>query len=349
MKKLVLGLAAIIVAFYAAVIAYVKVNERTLVFHAELAKGPLIEPKAPFQPPHAKVTFASADGTPLVGWVIPAASKDSSGTWVLHCHGNSHNFSQLEEPEFYTYLRALGVNILAFDYRGFGESGGEADEQGAYADARAAYDLLRNTYHVPAERIIVYGHSLGTGIAVQLASTVKAGALILQAPYTSIPDLGSRRYPFLPVQTMATYRFPSIERIPSVKMPLLVLHSPADSTIPIAMGNELTRLAGSTSKQCVQVKGGHSMAFKVDSGTFFSHFGAMVASVTRLAEFAEFKAMPRKRIGPGSWIVYDTVHHTQWHSDSIGRVAASGDDNEISVSDTAPEKMAIDAQKGPCG
>ncbi|MBI3792578.1 MAG: alpha/beta hydrolase [Gemmatimonadetes bacterium] len=280
MKKLLLGILGLVVGLYVAVIAYVKVNERTLVFHANLAKGPLKEPTGRFQPPHTKVTFASADGTPLVGWVVPAAPKDSNGTWVLVHHGNSHNLSQLEEPEFYEYLRGLGVNILAFDYRGFGESGGEPDEEGAYADARAAYDLLVQKFQANPERIIIYGHSLGTGIAVQLASTVKAGALILQAPYTSIPDLGARRYPFLPVQAMAKYRFPSLERMPSVKMPLLVMHSPSDSTIPMSMGAALTSAASSTVKQCVSIKGGHNIAFKVDSATFFSEFEGIVRRVS---------------------------------------------------------------------
>ena len=283
MKKLLLGTLGLAVGLYLALIAYVKVNERRLVFHAELAKGPLLEPKAPFQPPHTRVDFTSADGTKLAGWVIPATATDSSGLWVLVCHGNSHNISQMEEPEFYSYLRALGVNILVFDYRGFGESQGEPDEQGAYADARAAYDLLTTRYHVNAGQIIVYGHSLGTGVAVQLASTVKSGALILQAPYTSVPDLGARRYPFLPVKALAAYTFPSLERMPSVTQPLLVMHSPADSTIPLAMGEALTKAAGSANKRFVSVAGGHNIAFKTDSATFFRAFREMVATVRSAA------------------------------------------------------------------
>ncbi len=279
MKKILIGVPAALLVLYLAVIAYVKLNERTLIFRANLAAGPLKEPAAPFQPPHTRVDFASADGTKLVGWVIPATVADSSGLWVLVCHGNSHNLSQLEEPEFYSYLRALGVNILVFDYRGFGESGGEADETGSYADTRAAYDLITTRYGVPASKVIVYGHSLGTGMAVQLASTVDAGALILQAPYTSVPDLGATFYPYLPVRQMATYEFPSLQRMAQVREPLLVLHSPADSTIPVAMGESIHRAAASTIKRFIHVEGGHNLAFRVDSALFFRAFREMVGTV----------------------------------------------------------------------
>ena len=279
MKKLLIGVPAVLLVLWLAAIAYLKVNERTLVFRAKLAAGPLKEPSAPFQPPHTRVEFPSADGTRLVGWVIPATSADSSGVWVLVCHGNSHNLSQLEEPEFYAYLRALGVNILAFDYRGFGESGGEPSEAGVYADARAAYDLIRTKYGAKAKEVIVYGHSLGTGVAVELASSVESGALILQAPYTSVPDLGAPRYPWLPVRSLAAYSFASLDRIPKVTAPLLVMHSPADSTIPIAMGEALTKAAGSANKRFLSIAGGHNIAFKLDSATFFAAFREMVVTV----------------------------------------------------------------------
>ena len=213
--------------------------------------------------------------------MIPATTTDSNGVWVLYCHGNAHNLSQYEEPEFYAYLRALGVNILVFDYRGFGESAGVPDEQGLYADARAAYDLLRTKYQVPASKIVLYGHSLGTGVAVQLASSVPSGALILHAPYTSIPDLGARQFWFLPVRTMASYRFPSLDRIPSITVPLLVLASPQDQLVPMQMGEALHLAAGSTDKRLIHVMGGHALAFKVDSALFFRAFREMIGTVLR--------------------------------------------------------------------
>ncbi len=286
MKKVLIGVPAVLLVLWLAAIAYLKFAERTLVFHAALAAGPLKEPAPPFQPPHTRVEFASADGTKLVGWVIPATRADSSGIWVLVCHGNSHNLSQLEEPEFYAYLRALGVNILAFDYRGFGESGGEPSEAGAYADAHAAYEMIRSKYGALPKQVILYGHSLGTGIAVELASSVEAGALVLQAPYTSVPDLGAPRYPWLPVRALAGYSFGSLERMPKITQPLLVMHSPADSTIPLAMGEALTKAAASANKRFVPIAGGHNIAFKIDSATFFRAFREMVGTVRSAATTA---------------------------------------------------------------
>ena len=287
MRKILLAAASLAVIVYGGLIAYVKLNERTLVFRADLARGPLVPPDAKWNLPVTRVAFSAADGTKLVGWQIPGAMPDSNGTWVLVNHGNAHNLSQLEEPEFLRDLRHLGTNILVYDYRGFGESAGEADEAGSYTDARAAYDLLRGTYSVPAERIIVYGHSLGTGVAVHLASTVPVGALVIQAAYTSIPDLGARRYPFLPVQQLARYRFPSLALMPRVTAPLLILHSPQDTTVPIAMGDQLFLAAGSKDRRFVHVEGGHDLAFRVDSAIFFRAFREMVNRVAARADSLE--------------------------------------------------------------
>ena len=287
MRKTLIVIVALAVVLYGGLIAYVKVNERALVFQAERARGPLVPPAAEWKLPVTRVEFASGDGTSLVGWQIPGAMPDSNGTWVLVNHGNAHNISQLEEPEFLRDLRQLGTNILIYDYRGFGESGGEPDEEGAYADARAAYELLRAKYGVPAERIIIYGHSLGTGVAVQLASTVSAGGLVLQAPYTSVPDLGARRYPFLPVRQIAKYRFPSLERMPKVTEPLLVLHSPQDKLVPLSMGEQLFSAAGSKDRRFVHVEGGHEVAFRVDSAIFFRAFREMVNRVAARADSLE--------------------------------------------------------------
>ncbi len=322
MKRLLGTAVAIVALLYVGIIAYVKLNERTLVFHAEKARGPLKEPQAPFTPPHERVTLASLDGTPLVGWVVPSATGDTARTWVLYFHGNSHNLSQFEEPEFYQYLRALGVNLLVVDPRGFGESGGTPDEAGAYLDARAAWDYLLTQRHAAPDRIIIYGHSLGTGLAVQLATQVDAGALILQAPYTSVPDMGALRYPFLPVRAVAGYRFPSLERMPQVHEPLLVMHSPADSTIPIAMGAAITRAAASASKLCVPIKGGHNIAFKADSATFFSQFKLMVLAVQAVADGKEHLAAPGTPVKAGARFALTAPTRAQWNADSAQATAA---------------------------
>ena len=287
MRKLIISLTVIAVVAYGGVLAFIMASERTLVFQAARARGPLRTPDAALHLPYERVEFVSGDGTKLVGWQISGAMPDSNGLWVLVNHGNGHNLSQLEEPEFLRDLRGLGVNIFIYDYRGFGESAGEADELGAYADARAAYDLLRTKYGVSAERMIVYGHSLGTGVAVHLASTAAVGALVLQAPYTSIPDLGARRYPYLPIRSLATFRFSSLERMPKVTAPLLILHSPQDAVIPLAMAEQLQLAAGSKDRRFIHVEGGHELAFRTDSAIFFRAFREMVNRVAARADSIE--------------------------------------------------------------
>src|SRR5215204_3852772 len=102
-----------------------------------------------------RVEFVTADSVRLVGWVMPAATG-SSAYWLLICHGNAGNLSQFDRPVHYAGLRRLGLNLLAFDYRGYGESAGSASESGLYRDADAAYRYLREELEVPAHRIVVF-------------------------------------------------------------------------------------------------------------------------------------------------------------------------------------------------
>ena len=131
-------------------------------------------------------------------------------------------------------MRDLGINLFAFDYRGYGESSGVPDENGLYADATASYEYLTRTLGVTPDRLILFGHSLGSGVAIELASRVPAGGLIVEGAYTSIADRGQELYPLFPIRLIVTQRFPSLDRIPSITIPKLFLHSPEDVVIPYA-------------------------------------------------------------------------------------------------------------------
>jgi fermentation-respiration switch protein FrsA (DUF1100 family) len=130
---------------------------------------------------------------------------------------------------------------LALSYRGYGGSTGSPSEAGMIADARAAYAFA--TARVPAERIVVFGESLGTGVAVALAATQRIGRLILEAPFTSAVDIGARAYWYLPVRLLMKDPFRSDQRIAKVTAPLLVLHGERDRVVPIALGERLFALA----------------------------------------------------------------------------------------------------------
>jgi len=124
-----------------------------------------------------RVTVTTSDGVRLVAWSMPVVH--GSGYWLLMCHGNAGNISEAGRPYHYAGLRGLGLSLFAFDYRGYGESEGVPSEDGLYRDADAAYRYLRDTLGVTPERIVIFGHSLGSAVAVELAGTVPAAGVIL--------------------------------------------------------------------------------------------------------------------------------------------------------------------------
>ena len=171
-----------------------------------------------------------------------------------------------------------GVNQLTFDYRGFGESAGSISEQGLYDDAHAAYEYLRDRIGVPPDRIIIYGHSLGSAVAIELATQVEAAGLIVEGAMTSVPDRAQEVYPYLPIRLIARSRFDSINRIESVRMPKLFMHATDDTTIPIAHGRRLFERAAEP-KEFVEVGGGHDDAYDEDTEHYFAALARFVQSV----------------------------------------------------------------------
>ena len=145
---------------------------------------------------------------------------------------------------------------MALSYRGYGGSTGSPSETGLIADAQAAYAFA--TARVPPERIVVWGESLGTGVAVALASTQRIGRLVLEAPFTSAADVGARVYWFLPVQLLMKDPFRSDERIGKVTVPLLVLHGARDNVVPIALGERLFARANEPKRFVRFADGGHN-------------------------------------------------------------------------------------------
>ena len=141
----------------------------------------------------------------------------------------------------FKWLVADGTGLVALSYRGYGGSTGRPSETGLISDAAAAYDFAIARY--PAKHIVLWGESLGTGVAIALAAEREVGGLILDAPFTSIADVGAAAYPFAPVRWFIKDAFHSDERVVRVKVPLLVLHGERDSIVPIRLGERLFALA----------------------------------------------------------------------------------------------------------
>jgi fermentation-respiration switch protein FrsA (DUF1100 family) len=268
------SLVILAVLAYAALLLLLRLNESRLIYFPGSQRS-LLAPPSGLDLPVERITFSTEDGLTLAGWVIP---HDSIGPWLLICHGNAGNLSEFDRPIHYAGLRRLGLHLLAFDYRGYGESEGVPTESGLYRDADAAYRYLRDERGVPPDRIVVFGHSLGSAVAVDLASRVPVGGVILEGALTSVVDRGAELYPFIPVRWIAGSRFASIQKISKVTVPKLFLHASGDEVIPLAHGRKLYE-AAPPPKTFIELRGGHGDAFDVDSASYFGAIRHFLATL----------------------------------------------------------------------
>ncbi|MGZ8399114.1 MAG: alpha/beta hydrolase [Gemmatimonadales bacterium] len=267
---------AVVVGLYLCVLALLWFFESHLIYFPGQQRT-LIAPPARLGLPVERVEIPTEDGVTLVSWVMPAGA-DSSGLWLLICHGNAGNLSEFDRPVHYAGLRGLRLSLLAFDYRGYGESGGKPNEQGLYRDADAAYRYLRHHRGVPADRIVLFGHSLGSAVAIDLASRVPSAGLIVEGALTSTVDLGQELYPYVPVRRIARSRFGSLDKVAGISAPKLFLHASRDEVIPLAHGRRLFE-AAQEPKTLVELEGGHGDAFDLDSARYFGSIGKFLAAL----------------------------------------------------------------------
>ncbi len=205
--------------------------------------------------PFENVFFKTSDGVELNAWFYPAQTNSPRGQLVfLNCHGNGGNISH--RLGLYRALLETGAAVLSFDYRGFGLSKGKPSEEGTYLDAQAAYHwLLRKGF--AGKNIIVYGESLGGGIASELSLREETGGLILQSTFTSLPDIGAELYPWLPVRTIGRIKYDTQSKLPKLKIPVLVMHSREDSLIGY-QHSERNFAAANEPKFFCELRGGHN-------------------------------------------------------------------------------------------
>ncbi len=179
-----------------------------------------------------EVKFKTKDGITLNSWYY-LPKKD---TVILYLHGNSNNI-RTREPYMENYLKS-GFGVFLLEYRGYGNNVGTPTEEGLYNDARAAVNFLKKQNIKPKD-IIVLGESLGTAVAVQLATEYDFKGVILQSPFTSMVNVGAGKYPILPVNLLLTDKFLSINKIQKIKSPMLFIHGDKDTLIPVTHMKEL--------------------------------------------------------------------------------------------------------------
>jgi fermentation-respiration switch protein FrsA (DUF1100 family) len=217
---------------YGAIVVLAYFAQRALMYFPDRTRTP---PGAAGLPEAEEVTIETADGEKLIAWYVPAAECKPV---VLYFHGNGGALAN--RVHRFRGLIANGNGLLALSYRGYGGSSGSPSEAGLLADAAAAYSFAAARY--PASRIAVFGESLGTGVAIWLATTSPVARVLLQAPYTSIVDIAAAAYPFLPVRLLLKDTYRSDERVGRVTAPVLVIHGERDRVVPIEYGERLYAL-----------------------------------------------------------------------------------------------------------
>lgn len=253
--RVVVALVAAIVVVWMGVVAMLKASETRLVFRYQWTQA-----WAPIHDGGQGLRLDSTDGLQLDAVTLEGSTgRAAGGYWVLFLNGAAGSIHRSRQWDQLQQLHALGYNVLGFDYRGFGRNPGTPSERGVYDDAGAAYRYLTATRRIPPQRVILAGRSLGSAVAVELATHLPAAGLILLSPIDSVPAMGQRLYPWAPVRLLASNRFDSLEKIARVRMPVLIVHSPADRFVPVTVGRALyERVRGP--KLMLEAAGGHNRA-----------------------------------------------------------------------------------------
>lgn len=198
------------------------------------------------------VDLAAGDGVRLSGWFVRSSAPKAP--LVIYFGGNAEDISWLAGVAD----RFAGHSLLLLNYRGYGGSGGKPGEPALFADALLAYDYAVRRPDVDAARIVAFGRSLGSGVAVHLAAHRPLAGVILVSPYDSVRALAQSVYPWLPVRLLLKHPFDSLSRAGTIAVPMLCLVAQRDSVIPVAHSRRLFDAWGGADRRWVEVAGaGH--------------------------------------------------------------------------------------------
>lgn len=224
--------------FYGLVLVFMFSYQRNLQYfpHKDLAKPSV------YGIDMEEVEFVSVDGTKIMAWY--KESHPDKPIFVFF-HGNGGHLGHRAYK--YKNIISRGFGLLALSYRGFGLSEGSASEEGLYNDARAAINFLRGK-DIGEKNMVLYGESLGTGIASHMAVEYDFKAVILESPYTSLADVGQDNYPYIPVKLLIRDNYDTLSKIVDVTEPLLVMHGEKDRIIPVAYGKKVFQAANEPKK-----------------------------------------------------------------------------------------------------
>ena len=202
-----------------------------------------------FSQPFEEIFLKTDDGAVLNG--LHFSREEPKGA-ILYFHGNAGDLSRW--GNIVTFFVDKGFDVIVMDYRSYGKSSGKLSEEALFKDAQLFYDYALN--HYGPEQLILYGRSLGTGIATKLASENPIGRLILESPYYSLEDIARERFPFLPIRWLMKYKLKSNEYIQLVRCPVSIFHGTEDAVVPFESGERLYEAIPFKQKQFIKVTGG---------------------------------------------------------------------------------------------
>jgi len=245
-----------------------KFIEKGLIFHPDKGNDS-ITPDA-YGIEYDDVTFRTEDGLNLHGWFVPGkkSSPDENLHTLLWFHGNAGNINHRLGNIKMLHER-VPVNVFIIDYRQYGRSEGKISEKGTYIDAGAALAHLHSRKEINQEKIIFFGRSLGSAVAVELALKEKCRALILETPFTSILEMGKKLYPFLPVSLLLKTKYDSLSKIRNIKVPILIMHGDKDDLVPFEHGKRLYDMANEPKEFYTIPGAGHNDTHIVGGDEYF--------------------------------------------------------------------------------
>jgi pimeloyl-ACP methyl ester carboxylesterase len=198
------------------------------------------------------VTLTAPDGITLSGWFVSSGGPAlAPAPLAIYFGGNAEDVSWLIGMND----RLAGYSLLLLEYRGYGGSGGKPGESALFRDALLAYDYASRRRDVDATRIVAFGRSLGSGVAVQLAAQRPVSGVILISPYDSVRAVAQKIYPWLPVSLLLKHPFDSLSRAGAIGAPLLCVAAGRDSVIPVAHSRRLFDAWGGSDRRWVEIAG----------------------------------------------------------------------------------------------
>lgn len=253
----------VIAVAYGAVIVFMYLSQRSMMYFPN-APRPVISQS--MVPEMEEVFYTTEDGLELFAWLFLPGNPNKPT--IVFFHGNAGTIGDRDDKA--RRLIDAGYGVMLAEYRRYSENPGQLSEQGLYADGRAAIAYLK-AQGLDHDQIAVYGESLGTGIATQMAAEFEAdggplAAVILEAPYTSTVDVGAAHYPFIPVSLLMKDRYESLARIGKISAPLFIVHGEKDRTIPAKFGKRLFAAANEPKRALWLERAGHNNLYNFGVG-----------------------------------------------------------------------------------